>query len=72
MPTSVSNTYRHNKTGNLYLLLGLAYSADDKRPLVCYKALYGTNKIWIRDHDEFFGTVIINGKEVDRFENVIL
>lgn len=60
--------YRHYK-GGLYEALGVAKHSETMEKMVVYKALYqpeGQN-LWVRPLDMFAGTVLIDGKEVQRF-----
>lgn len=60
MEVKIGKKYRHFK-GNMYEVLHIAYdceSTDDNlRKLVVYKALYGDNKIWVRDYEIFTSKV---------------
>ncbi len=67
--------YRHFK-GKLYEVLGIARNSEaPEQEFVVYKALYeddkfGKGQIWIRPKEMFIETIIVNGKEVSRFEFV--
>lgn len=57
----VGKKYRHFK-GNLYEVIAIAYDSESNndenpRKLVVYKALYGDNKIWVRDYEMFASLV---------------
>ncbi|MBE5735111.1 MAG: DUF1653 domain-containing protein [Clostridiales bacterium] len=58
--------YRHNKTGNLYIIVDIATHSETKERMVCYRALYGECKLWVRPYKMFIEE--ING--VPRFEKV--
>ena len=58
--------YRHFK-GGLYKLLHIAQDTESLKKVVVYQALYGECKVWVRDYDMFFSTVIADGAEVPRF-----
>jgi len=62
--------YKHTKSGNLYLLLSEAKETTNAKSVIIYQALYEDNQIWVRDTEEFFGEVILNGKSVPRFQKV--
>ena len=64
--------YKHYK-GKLYQVLGLARHSETLEELIVYQALYeskefGNNAIWVRPASMFTETVLVNGKEVKRFE----
>lgn len=61
--------YKHYK-GKEYQVLGIAQHSETLEELVVYKALYlpeGEN-LWVRPAKMFFEKVLVNGKEVLRFE----
>jgi hypothetical protein len=67
----MSKIYKHSKTGNLYLILNhFAKETTNAEPIVVYQALYGDNQVWVRPFEEFYSKIEINGKIVDRFENI--
>lgn len=66
----MSKIYRHNKTGNLYLLLYEANETTNGEPVIVYQALYGNCNIWVRPYNEFYEMVEINGKQKLRFEPI--
>ena len=64
--------YQHYK-GKLYEVIDVARHSETLEELVVYKALYdspefGNNSIWVRPKEMFFETVIVDGKEIPRFE----
>lgn len=61
--------YKHYK-GKEYLLLTPSRNADDLSWWVVYEAQYANevSPIWHRPLEEFCGTVMIDGKEVPRFQ----
>jgi len=61
--------YRHYK-GGTYQLWGLGTHTETEELLVIYMDANHPEKIWIRPRNMFFGTVIVDGKEVPRFELV--
>ena len=66
--------YEHYK-GKRYTLIGIAKHSETLEEYVIYKALYtdpdfGEGQIWIRPKEMFFGTVEVDGKEVERFRKV--
>lgn len=59
--------YRHHK-GNHYQVLHTATHSETGEQLVVYQALYGDYGIWVRPVAMFCEAVIIDGKNVLRFE----
>ncbi len=63
--------YRHFK-GNEYLVLHKAKHSETEEDLVVYQALYGEMGIWVRPLSMFEEQVAVNGKMVNRFEEIKL
>ncbi len=66
--------YKHFKGGE-YEVIGVAHHSETLEELVVYRALYdspeyGRNALWIRPKKMFLEKVIIDGKEVARFEYI--
>jgi len=61
--------YKHFK-GNEYLLLHLAKHSETQEDLVVYQALYGERGIWVRPLSMFIEQVEVDGKLVNRFEEI--
>ncbi|MFA6486419.1 MAG: DUF1653 domain-containing protein [Candidatus Magasanikbacteria bacterium] len=66
--------YRHYK-GKIYEMVGVARHSETLEEMVVYRGLYddeqfGHNPLWVRPKAEFFGTVMIDGKEILRFEPI--
>ncbi len=64
--------YRHYK-GKEYEVIGIAKHSETLEDMVVYKALYESDKfdkdqLWIRPLSMFVEKVIIDGKEIPRFE----
>lgn len=64
--------YRHYK-GKEYEVFGVAKHSETLEDLVIYKALYyseefGDNALWVRPAKMFLEKVLIDSKEVARFE----
>jgi hypothetical protein len=64
--------YKHYK-GNFYEVIGVACHSETLEELVVYKALYvskefGENAIWVRPIKMFLEKVVVDGKEIPRFE----
>ncbi len=59
--------YRHFK-GNKYHILGVAQHSEDGSNLVVYRPMYGSEDLWVRPVEMFLETVMLNGKQVPRFE----
>lgn len=68
----MSKIYIHNKSGNLYLVIGIGTDAENNKKKVIYQALYENNELYVRDYDNFFEEVeLVSGKK-PRFENVVV
>jgi hypothetical protein len=59
--------YRHYK-GGLYEVLGVARHSETEEELVVYRALYGAGGLWVRPLAMFRDRVLIEGREVPRFD----
>lgn len=59
--------YQHYK-GSLYQVLHTAQHSETAESLVVYRCLYGEYGVWVRPLAMFVETVIVEGKEVPRFE----
>ena len=59
--------YRHYK-GSLYQVLHTAQHSETEESLVVYRCLYGEYGVWVRPLTMFVETVMIDDKEVPRFE----
>lgn len=65
----IGKKYRHFK-GNEYLVLHLAKHSETLEELVVYQALYGEKGIWVRPLEMFLDQKEVNGKLVNRFEEI--
>lgn len=65
----VGGIYQHYK-GQKYKVHGIAKHSETLEDLVYYEALYPNElgQFWVRPYKMFFETVIINGKEILRFQ----
>lgn len=61
--------FRHFKGGK-YKLVAIGQDSETLMPVVIYQALYGDHQFWVRSKEMFFGTVIRDGKEIKRFEEI--
>jgi hypothetical protein len=59
--------YRHYK-GHEYEVLGVARHSETEEEYVVYRALYGDRGLWIRPKAMFEELVVIEGRNVPRFE----
>lgn len=59
--------YRHYK-GSLYQVLHTAQHSETEELLVVYRCLYGEYGVWVRPLSMFSEIVMIDGKELPRFE----
>jgi hypothetical protein len=65
----IGQKYRHFK-GNEYLVLYLAKHSETLEELVVYQAMYGEMGIWVRPLKMFLEQVKVEGKLVNRFEEL--
>lgn len=66
-------TYRHNKSGNLYQVIGIALDTETDTPLVVYRPLYEHEfgyELFTRPYEVFVETVKLDGQMKPRFEYV--
>jgi len=62
----IKGIYKHFK-GDLYLVEDIVYNSENEEKMIAYRALYGDNKVWVRNYDDFFKEVNKNGQKY-RFE----
>lgn len=67
--SEIAGRYRHYK-GNEYEVIGEGIHTETKEKLVIYRALYAPFALWVRPYDMFFETVVVDDKEVGRFQRV--
>lgn len=71
LPTIEKGAYRHNKSGNLYEVLGVALDSEQLSPLVIYAPQYNSKyELCARPYDMFIETVELDGKSMPRFEKI--
>ena len=71
LPKLEKGKYRHNKTGNLYEVIGVALHSEQVLPVVVYKPLYDSKyELCVRPYEVFVDSVVLNGKTVRRFEKI--
>jgi len=61
--------YRHYK-GKEYEVIGTARHSETEEEFVVYRALYGAQSLWIRPRAMFEEEVVVDGKQVPRFQLV--
>ncbi len=61
--------YRHFK-GNEYAVIGIARDSETLEDMVVYRALYGSNKLWVRKRRNFEEIIERDGKQIRRFEKI--
>jgi len=61
--------YRHYK-GRDYLVVDVARHSETEEVFVVYRADYGERGLWIRPLAMFTESVVVDGKEVARFQYV--
>lgn len=66
---NILKKYLHYK-GNQYELIAEALHSETLEEMVVYRALYGEKKIWVRPKKMFFENVIVDEKEVPRFQKI--
>ncbi|WP_201582857.1 DUF1653 domain-containing protein [Psychrobacter immobilis] len=65
--TTLQGISRHYK-GSLYQVLHTAQHSETEETLVVYRCLYGEYGVWVRPLSMFSEIIMIDGKEVPRFE----
>ncbi|MGE5627419.1 MAG: DUF1653 domain-containing protein [Solirubrobacterales bacterium] len=66
----INRKYRHFK-GKEYLVLNVAKHSETFEEYVVYQALYGEFGIWVRPLSMFLEKVMVDGKEVSRFTEIL-
>lgn len=74
LPEIKLGLYRHYK-GKEYQVIGIGTQTESREIMVVYKHLYDTpgydeNALWVRPYEMFVENVMVNGKEVPRFEYI--
>lgn len=64
-----SGVYKHYK-GPEYLVLNTAFHSETQGIMVLYFPLYGENKLWVRPIEMFLESVLVEGKELQRFSYI--
>ena len=59
--------YRHYK-GNEYQVIGIARHSETEEQMVVYRQLYGDRSLWVRPLAMFLEEVLVDGRQVPRFE----
>lgn len=64
--------YQHFK-GNFYEVIDIARHSETLEEMVIYRALYdspefGNNALWVRPKEKFCETILVDGKEIQRFK----
>lgn len=73
IPSLRTGTYRHNKSGKLYEVIGVALQTETNESLVIYRPLYEHDfgyELFTRPYEMFVELVELAGKRVPRFEKV--
>ncbi len=67
MTTIPPGRYRHYK-GNEYTVIGTAHHSENGEEMVVYRQEYSDRSLWVRPLAMFQETVVVEGKEVPRFQ----
>lgn len=67
LPPLRPGRYRHYK-GQDYEVAFLARHSETEEVLVVYRPLYGAGEWWVRPYAMFTGTVMVEGRELSRFD----
>jgi Uncharacterized protein conserved in bacteria len=65
----IGKKYRHFK-GNEYLVINIARHSETLEEMVVYQALYGERGIWVRPLEMFLDQKEVEGRKVNRFEEI--
>ena len=65
----VGKTFKHYK-GNLYKVAGDAMNSETLEDMIIYVDQSDKTKVWVRPKDMFCETIIVEGKEIPRFEPI--
>ena len=69
LPEIEPGRYRHYKGGE-YEVIATARHSETLEPMVVYRPLYNASGYWVRPHAMFVGTLIVDGREVQRFARI--
>ena len=71
IPTLPTGMYRHNKSGDIYEIIGTALHSETLEPLVIYRATYESKyELFARPYDMFVELVELDGRAKSRFEKI--
>lgn len=73
IPALQTGTYRHNKSGKLYEVIGVALQTETNESLVIYRPLYEHDfgyELFTRPYEMFIEVVELGGTRMPRFEKV--
>jgi len=71
LPDIEKGTYRHNKSGNLYDVLGITFHTETNEPLVIYRPLYESRyEFFARPYTMFVEMVELDGEMKPRFKKL--
>lgn len=71
-PRLTKGLYRHNKSGEIYEVVGVALDTETNRYVVVYRphSYVDHNEFFVRPYDMFVEVVSLHGQTVPRFEPV--
>lgn len=65
-PKDIVGKYRHYKGGE-YEVISEALHSETEEPVIVYRSLVAPFTVWVRPHDMFFESVVVDGVERPRF-----
>ena len=69
MQEPLPGRYRHYK-GHDYQVIGIARHSETLEEVVVYRALYGSEELWVRPRGMFLENVEVEGTVKPRFERI--
>jgi dephospho-CoA kinase len=73
-PVAIGKKFKHYK-GHEYEIIGKCFHSEDLQMLILYKLNgnneFGNKPVWARPIEKFFEKILVDGKEIVRFEEII-